>query len=403
MRNYRATAVDDAGQLVASEVNAPNFDAARAALERDGLRPTALVAEPTQVKGGMLEGEDLADFTTQLAHLAAAGLPLEQGLRLIADDLRRGKLAATVRELAEKLESGLPPDEAVDQMKGRLPGTFGPLLTAGMASGRLPAILLSLGRHHELVGNLRNGLRQALAYPAAMLLALTLVLLFLSLYVFPGLEQTYVGFSNDFGQPALPLLTRVVFWLGYLMPVLAVLIIALLIFAALAPGIARRFKQEARLAESLTFVPLLGPVLRHSLIGRWLDALRIGVEAGMDLPVGIELADAATNSRRLRHDGGVLKTNLSSGEPLAMSANRLRLLPLTVPVALQHAANQGDLPRALSVLSELHYRQAEAKMRRIPLWLTPFLLLLIGTIFGVVLVALQLPLLRMLQGLTTFI
>ena len=35
-----------------------------------------------------LTGEDFLAFNTQLAHLTTAGLPVEQGLRLIAEDMR---------------------------------------------------------------------------------------------------------------------------------------------------------------------------------------------------------------------------------------------------------------------------------------------------------------------------
>ena len=417
-RAFRYVAADGDGRTLSGTLDAADYDAARAALARMGLDVAELAPadRAPAARAGTLDGEALADFTRQLGHLAAAGLPLERGLRLIADDLKRGRVAATVRELAAKLEAGAPPDEAVRQMSGRLPPTFGPLLAAGMRTGQLPAVLLSLGRHQELVARLKGDLRRALAYPAAVLLALTAVLLFISLAVLPGIEAIYADFAKNelvgnfsligsgwqnYNQPILlPLPTRVLFWLGYVMPFLAMVVLGLFLLAPAITLIARRTGRSQALAEKLLWVPLVGPVLRHGTIGRWLGVAKVGVDAGLDFPAALDLADAATGSPRLAHDAGLMRDALVDGRPLTDVATKTKLLPATVPAALQHAADRADLPHALGVLAELHDRQAEHKLRRIPLWLTPTLLLLIGGLVSLVLLALLAPLMQMLRAIT---
>jgi hypothetical protein len=46
-------------------------------------------------------------------------------------------------------------------------------------------------------------------------------------------------------------------------------------------------------------MPLVGPVLKRNLIARWCDAVRLGVEAGLDLPRAIE---AGGRRRRVTRD-----------------------------------------------------------------------------------------------------
>ena len=50
-------------------------------------------------------------------------------------------------------------------------------------------------------------------------------------------------------------------------------------------------------------LPLVGPVLRANLAARWCDAVRLGTQAGLDLPTAIGLAQDATRSGRLAKDG----------------------------------------------------------------------------------------------------
>src|SRR3954471_20462247 len=84
-----------------------------------------------------VRGDDFIAFNQQLAHLAAAGLPIESGLRLIARDLRRGRLADTVKAVADDLDRGTPLGQAFDNHRARFPALYGRLLDAGVRSGNL--------------------------------------------------------------------------------------------------------------------------------------------------------------------------------------------------------------------------------------------------------------------------
>ena len=97
-----------------------------------------------------LGGDDFVAFNQQLAQLAKAGLPLERGLRLIAADLGRGRLARAITEVADELERGTPLAEAFDRHRGRFPSLYGRLVDAGVRSGNLSEVLLNLGRHLDM-------------------------------------------------------------------------------------------------------------------------------------------------------------------------------------------------------------------------------------------------------------
>ena len=75
----------------------------------------------------------------------------------------------------------------------------------------------------------------------------------------------------------------------------------------------------------------------------------------------------------------------------------LRVLPVTVPAAID-LAGQGDrLAIALDTLSGLYERQAETRARVIPTVLTPLSLALIATVIGLMIMALLMPLIRIIH------
>ena len=377
-----------------------------------GTPAPAATAAPT---GKALRGDDFAAFNQQFAQLTRAGMPVEHGLRLIAGDMRRGRLSRTIEQVAEELERGTPLGEAFNKHRGQFPTLYGRLVDAGGRGGDLPGVLLGLGRHLELVQRLRATLWRALSYPLMVFVGLCLVLIFLGMFVLPQFQQIYdglyqsskaAGFAGITGRPraappdpSLPAVTRWLMALTSLAPWLLVLLaLALaggpLVWAALRA----RGRDSAALDRFVLPLPLVGPVLRLNLIARWCDALRLGVAAGLDLPASVELAGDVTGSPSLQRDGRGLVALLESGRPLSTPRPDDKLLPATVPAAIELASGHHDLPRTLETLADMYERQAESRLAALPAIITPLLVLLVAAVTGFVIAGLLLPMARAMEG-----
>src|SRR5690349_12342037 len=100
------------GSPMSGTIDAPNLEAASSQLRDLRLRVIRLDPAEPRRRSKPLSGEDFNAFNQQLAYLSDAGMPIERGLRLIADDLRHGGLAQSVRDVAAELERGVPLGEA---------------------------------------------------------------------------------------------------------------------------------------------------------------------------------------------------------------------------------------------------------------------------------------------------
>src|ERR1043165_6288520 len=140
---YQAQTVE--GQPISGTIEATDFEHATRLLQALRLRVLSLEPEPVAPRPKPLRGEDFSIFNQQLAQLTAAGLPVEHGLRLIAQDMRSGRLAETIRQVAEELERGTPMGEAFEKYHTHFPPLYGKLVEAGVRSNNLPAMLLNLG------------------------------------------------------------------------------------------------------------------------------------------------------------------------------------------------------------------------------------------------------------------
>jgi len=394
---YRAQGFD--GQPLSGTIDAESADVARQRLESLRLRVLELAPASAPAAGaGRLRGEDFVTFNQQLAHLTAAGLPLEQGLRLIAQDLRRGRIAATVRQIAAELEQGESLGESFQKHAAHFPPAYGRLVEAGVRNNNLSGMLLSLGQYLQTVEQLRAALWRALSYPAAVFLALCFVVAFIGHFVLPRFEVIF----RDFGM-RLPLITEILLKSCRQLGTAAIVLVALLVVAVIVLQILRLTGRDGAVRDVIGLhLPLIGPTLRRTLISRWCDAVRLGIEGGMDLPGAMRTAGDAVGSPRFKREVEALLAHLESGQSLGTAA-RQRLIPGTVLAAMDLSARQpgpGVLAEVLGTLARMYQQQARAKVTLIPAVLTPLLLAILSAIIGIVIIGMFAPLISLIQSVS---
>ena len=386
------------GQALSGTIDASDVDQATRRLETLGLKVILIAPAPGATRARALRGEDFLAFNQQLAHLTKAGLPLEHGLRLIAQDMRSGGLSRTVRQIADALEAGQSLSEALAEHRGRFPSLYAKLVDAGVRANNLPGVLFSLTRHLEMLRRLRAMLWRAAAYPIMVFLGLGLVLAFIGLWILPAFETMLTSF-----RVPMPAATRWLMKVARLIPMIGIVLGAIVVTVPIAWAILRSMGREGAAMDRLVLpLPLLGPVVKRNLVAGWCDVMRMAVEAGVDLPAAIDLAGHASGSPALRRDGERLIRWLEEGGDVkSAGAAGIRHLPPTVIASIALGMENHDLPATLKGLSEMYQEQAETRLNLLPGILSPLLLLLVAATIGVVvLVGLILPMMALIKSVS---
>lgn len=388
--NFAYEAQTRLGQQISGTIVAASPEEARARLVEMGLgvlqlRAVGNVSQPTRRGIGR---DDFLLFNEQLAHLTAAGLPIEKGLRFIAADVRSGRLAAAANDVAAELDRGVPLEQALQNHQARFPRLYAQVVAAGVKVGNLPALLLNLGRHMELVARLRQTIWRTLAYPMVVMLAFFGVTAIIVTQILPQMRDIFKDFRTS-----LPTLTEGLLlvgdnagWLGgaLLVVIGAVVVFFLFGFVPASAGFVERVKFG---------IPIIGRLLQCALLARWCDALRLGVEAGMDLPQALGLAGHAVTSPALEVESEELAAWITAGKPLQDFAGSRRI-PATVPAAIDLGSKSGDLPATLATLTRLYQAQAEHRLRVLPIILTPLVTFALAGMLFTVIVGTFLPLIK---------
>lgn len=410
-RSFAYRAQTNEGDRLDGHIVATDADAARYRLQALGLRVLDLSAAPPKPpRARAMRGDEFEAFNEQLAQLTAAGMPIEQGLRLIAQDTASGRLRESIRAVAADLEGGTELAEAFGRHAGRFPSLYGRLIEAGVRAGNLSAVLLNLGRHLQLMSRLRKTIWQAVSYPLMVLVAAVLLLVFLGVFVIPPMEVLLDSLLPEARPPSFwnpnpvtpthPLPTRLIFVLADLSVPLLIATVAVTLVSVVGWRIARARGVEQQVAERLFMpLPLIGPVLRRNLAARWCDAVSLGVDAGLDLPASIDLANEAVGSPATARDGEHLIALLEGGGELR-DASGLRVLGDSVPVAMHAGAGDHDLGQMMRTLRDMYERQADLRLGVLAAMLRPILVVAVGALLGLLIVGLFLPMLRAISAVS---
>lgn len=404
---YRAVNSRGAGQR--GVVEAPSPDQAAAQLRASGLFPISL--DPAEegrsgASGRWIDGRfpgrvsrrDLAVFTRQLATLLRAGMPLVRALEVLARQERRPASRRMMRDLAERLHAGGSLSEAMAAQ----PGTFAPMyigmVRAGEAGGALEAVLERLARFAEKSLQLRGKVKSALIYPAVVLAVAAAVLGGLLLFVVPRFQQIFADLLR--GAPLPPLTQAVLDFSGWVRQH-GSLAIGLLAAAGLGPALLGKTTAGRRwLDAAMLGLPVFGPLATKAVIARFARTFGTLLSSGVPILGALEIARETCGNAQVAAALAVVHARVKAGEPVARPLEDTGCMPPMVVSLVDVGEQSGQLPAMLGRIADIYEEEVDNAVAGLGSLLEPFLILFLAGVVGTIVVALFLPIVRIVQLLT---
>lgn len=418
MPEFHYTAVDVLGKEVSGQQEAAGPDALRDVLSARGLTMitcselielTAVPEPPTKAwqdsgwrvppgvfSGGKLSADEAAELAGHLAELAKAGLPLPEGLRAMADELpprsfRGGRLASTLRTMAQQLEAGASLEATVQSQVARLPSTMQGLLLAGIRSGRLGEVLEEFVAVHREQIELRNRLRRILAYPSFLLVAVIGLFVFFGLIIAPAFKKIFDEFGAD-----LPQLTEAVLSVSSVAgPIVIVLVAVLGGLLLLRPLL--RIGWVERAFDS---IPVIGAMGRWSRMVAFARLMALLLKQQVRLPDALRLAADGVGSPNLKQACEGMAREVEAGLSPAVALTRFRQFPATLQPLVNWALRTRSLSEAFQAAAEVFEARTRVNVLLLEALLPPVMFVVIATMAGIAMVALFMPLISLIQKLT---
>jgi type II secretory pathway component PulF len=346
-----------------------------------------------------MNADDLIALNEEIAAMARAGLPLDQGLAALAREMGGGRLRSVTAAIANDLRAGKTLPEALERQAGQVPAFYAGLVTAGVRSGRIGEVLTTLTVYARTLANLRSTIVEALFYPAVVLIfGLGIVFPFLCFFVLPQVESIVKGFNMR-----LPYLTELTLSFGrhplefFVFPVVGIIGTVLVLRFAL------RTTREGRRtwARLLYATPLFGTLIRSARLAGFADLLAILVDHEIPLPEAFRLAGEASSDPLMATTAQEVSEDLSRGQPLGEVLRGRGLVPEWVSWMTGLGEQRGSLGQTLHQVAEMYRRQVEMRAGLLRSVLPPFLIVVLGgLVVAIFVLSLMLPMIKLLEGLS---
>jgi type II secretory pathway component PulF len=342
--------------------------------------------------GDRLSPEDSAELAAQVAQLARADLPLESGLLAVSQELRKGRLARVLSQVADQLRLGQPIDVALDSQKANIPSHLRGLIIAGVRTGRLADVLESYVDLQHKHQEIRRRVWLSMAYPICLVVILCFVFILLrSIFVMPFSVMLK---EMDADLPAMTIAVIDLFHCGIW--ILPGVILVVLLFPLLF-----HLESNLRWASAILLrIPLFGPLLRWGRLSQFSHFMELLVGNQVPLPEALRMTADGLGNASLAEACREVAKDVESGRDFSESMASQPLFPPRMIPLIDWGRQSSSLADAFRGTAEmfdllLHSRTTITQTIVIPL--TFFSIL---TFVGATILAMFLPMLSLIACLS---
>jgi type II secretory pathway component PulF len=339
--------------------------------------------------------KDKVVFTRRLADSLKGGLPLSRALAVLSKQTENRELSVITKEIAAAIQEGKALSEALALYPAVFSTMYVAMVRSGEAAGVLDTVLLRLADFQEKEEELRYKIRAALTYPAVMLLAGTMSVIFLLGFVIPKFEVMF----QDLGQ-SMPAPTRILVFLSrtvrfgwwIYLPLAVLLVLAVAKWRSTGKG--RQFLSALKLR-----LPVLGIFIRKDLISRFLRIVSILLANGVPILAALTIARDSIDNQLFSNDIDAISAKVKEGEELSNALCQCKLFPSFVTEMIAVGEETGHLESSLGKIAETYEREVEYASKTMTSLLEPVIILVAGIVVCFVALSILLPVFQVSAGL----
>ena len=331
-----------------------------------------------------------AELAARLAALTQAGLPLEGGLRALAEELGQPRLSDVLRRMATRLEAGESLEATIAAQGSRLPAHLRGLIVAGVRTGHLPKVLDQFAEMSQRQTDLRRRLFLSLWYPALLLGIMAVLAVAGRYYIIDEFRSIF----KDFGTK-LPALTAII--LDYAGTV-AWTLSAIAIAAILLPFVSTVRPVAGWLGGLTTRLPVFGPIIAFERYSQFSNLMALFLEENVPMPESLHLTSIAMQGTPLATKCHRAATSVEGGQPVDAVFGQLRFPP-TLTAFVAWGKQKNCLAEAFRAAGEAFEARAQSQGSLLNMVLLPVAYFAVVNFIGLVVLALFLPMVALMPNL----
>lgn len=394
-------AYDAAGAVKSGIEDADTARDARLRLRRKGLHVTDI--EEIEAKAGKKQSawsrrrqrrktsRELPQVTRQLATLMRSGIPLNDGLKALVEQVESRTLEVVLRDVRERINTGASFAEALEQHPGVFPPLYVSMMRAGEAAGNSDVVLERLASFMMRQAQMKNQVMSALMYPIIMLAVGAVVVSVLMIKVVPELISLVEAQGAELPMPTAVLKSITEFVTDYWVLMITGVILAnmLLTFTRSRPG--GRYATDRFLLN----MPVVGDLFKKQAIARFSTTLSTLLKTGVPVLEAIKIVREIIANAVLQRILDELHAAILRGADISTPLKNSGVFPPAVGYMIAVGEQSGELEQVLDSIAEAYEVEVDIATQRMTALLEPIMILVMAGLVAFIVMAVVLPMLEL--------
>ena len=343
-------------------------------------------------KNHMLSAEELAAFAAQLSLTVKTGIPLSEAVMILLEDAETEAAKKLLGKMLEALEKGDPLAYALKQTLV-FPAYMTQMIEIGETSGRLDRVLDSLHRYYKREDSIGKNVKNAITYPAIMLVILIAIIIILVTQVLPIFSQVF----NTLGGEMTPM-AQGAMRIGEAISNSSLVLVAIIVAIAIAIVIMRMTAVGRRGLAALG-QKLFRQMTDRMGAAKFASGMSLMLASGLDADRSVELALPLMTNPKMYAKVERLQEMTRAGESFAGSIVATKIFSSMQGRMLTLGFKSGNLDNVMEQIADDYEREVDDGLDRLISIIEPTMVAILCVIVGLILLSAMLPLLGVMSAI----
>ncbi len=385
------------GRKLKGELEAASEQIARAQLRKRNLKILKLKPKPKDLFANIafmqpkVTNKDIVIFTRQFSTMIDAGLPLVQGLNILAEQAENPTFRSILKQITKDVEGGSTLAEAMKKHPKIFNELFVNLIAAGEIGGILDTILQRLATFIEKAEDLKSKIKGALTYPIVVVAIALIVIAVILIFVIPVFQDMFSSFGS-----ALPAPTQMVVDMSDFMKSNIIYIIPAIFIMGFVFKQYRSTKGGRKTTDAIALkLPVFGNLLKKTAVARFTRTLGTMLSSGVPILDSLEIVAKTAGNVVIEEIIYDVRGSIAEGQTIAEPLSENDVFPGMVIQMISVGEATGALDTMLEKIADFYDKEVDAAVDALTAMLEPLLMLFLGGAIGGLVIAMYLPIFSM--------
>lgn len=335
-----------------------------------------------------ITAKDIVIFSRQFSTMINAGLPILQGLTIVAEQAENPDFRTLMTKVRDDISNGIPLSEAMSKHPKAFSTLYVNMVKAGEQGGILDIIFERLSEYMEKAEGVTRKVKSAMMYPIVVMSVAVLVVVFLMIKVVPTFGEVFASFGAK-----LPMPTLIVMGISsFLMSYKAVFLIVFFIGIFIALKLYRKTASGAyNLDKVLLKLPVFGVLAKKAAVAKFARTFGTLIKSGVPIMDALETVGKTSGNLVVERALQRARDSVREGKTLTQPLKESMVFPPMVTQMINVGEETGALDTMLGKIADFYEEEVDTAVEGLTSIIEPILIVFLGVTLGFIVVAMFMP------------